>query len=177
MPPTDANPVEIKTKADKSTQNQELAHASISSASSLMGLQLLSRLFTFGLNQALIRIASPQVFGTASIQFELLLNTILFLSREGVRNAFLRVNSQLPEKAGDRDEEGDALARDVRVVKAKNMAILPLYLGVSISVVTAVLYRRYSSGATKSQPYFGSAIFIYVVAAVIELLSEPMHIR
>lgn len=63
----------------------------LSGASSLVALQASTRLLTFVLNQALVRLASPQVFGTAAIQFELLLSTILFLSREGCRQALLRI--------------------------------------------------------------------------------------
>ncbi|MCT6562737.1 oligosaccharide translocation protein RFT1, partial [Staphylococcus aureus] len=59
-------------------------------ARALILLQLLSRLLTFGLNQVLVRLAPPSVFGTAAIQFDLVASTILFLSREGVRNALLR---------------------------------------------------------------------------------------
>ena len=78
--------------ADVSPQSPSvnLLSATLSSASSLVFLQFFSRIFTFALNQALVRLASPQTFGTAAIQFELLLSTILFLSREGVRNALLR---------------------------------------------------------------------------------------
>ena len=71
-----------------------LLSATLASGSSLVLLQVFSRVVTFVLNQALVRLVSPQVFGTTSIQFELLLSTILFLSREGVRNALLRASSQ-----------------------------------------------------------------------------------
>jgi hypothetical protein len=57
---------------------------------SLIGLQLVSRLASFGLNQSLIRIASPTVYGTAAIQFDLIRDTILFLGREAVRGVVLR---------------------------------------------------------------------------------------
>ena len=60
-----------------------LLSATLASGSSLVLLQVFSRVVTFVLNQALVRLVSPQVFGTTSIQFELLLSTILFLSREG----------------------------------------------------------------------------------------------
>ncbi|WVN85288.1 uncharacterized protein L203_100433 [Cryptococcus depauperatus CBS 7841] len=43
----------------------------LSTARSLVLLQLLSRILTFALNQTLLRLASPAVFGTAVIQFDL----------------------------------------------------------------------------------------------------------
>ncbi|KAH8814772.1 Rft-1-domain-containing protein [Flagelloscypha sp. PMI_526] len=69
----------------------------LSTLLSLVFLQLSSRLLTFGLNQFLIRLTTPKAYGTASIQFELLSSTILFLGREGVRNAVLRAKSNNKE--------------------------------------------------------------------------------
>ncbi|RPD55696.1 Rft-1-domain-containing protein [Lentinus tigrinus ALCF2SS1-6] len=112
-----------------SEKTKSLLSATLASGSSLVLLQLFSRIVTFVLNQALVRLVSPQVFGTTSIQFELLLSTILFLSREGVRNALLRAQSE------------------------------------------------HSSSSTSSQPHFHAAVAFYVLAALSELLSEPMYIR
>lgn len=159
------------------SSNKNLAEATLASATSLMGLQLLSRLVTFGLNQGLIRIASPQVFGTASIQLELLLNTILFLSREGIRNAFLRAKSDHVEMGNDSKTTNNESDGESERLRAANLALIPFYSGFSISFITALLYHHHSSAATKAQPYFDLAVVLYVAAAVIELFSEPMHIR
>lgn len=64
--------------------------SALSTGLALIGLQLLSRLLTFSLNQALVRLTTPEALGLATIQFEVLLNTILFLSREGIRGALVR---------------------------------------------------------------------------------------
>jgi oligosaccharide translocation protein RFT1 len=125
-----------------------------------MALQLLSRLFTFALNQALLRLASPSAFGAAAIQFELILSTILFLSREGVRNALLRV--------------GQDVSADSRI-RRMNLSFLPIALGIPLALVTSVAYAQYASVEMKRQPYFHEAISIYAVAAVAELLSEPLY--
>jgi oligosaccharide translocation protein RFT1 len=61
---------------------------------SLIGLQLISRLLTFVLNQTLVRVASPEALGTASIQFDVLINTVLFFSREGVRGGLSRTQDE-----------------------------------------------------------------------------------
>ncbi len=129
--------------------------ASFGSALPLIALQLGSRVFSFVLNQALLRIATPSAFGTAAIQFELLLNTILFLSREGVRTALLRVNS--PES------------------QHSNVAFIPFLLGCPIALTTSYLYVAYASEETSVQPYFREAVLLYVVGALIELMKEPMH--
>ncbi|EGO20352.1 hypothetical protein SERLADRAFT_358206 [Serpula lacrymans var. lacrymans S7.9] len=153
-----------------------LMRSSLSSASSLMALQLFSRLFTFALNQALFRLASPQAYGTAAIQFELILSTILFLSREGVRNALLRA---WPQKASaQRDAKGKRVKDPsyIDAVKAAtNLSTLPFIVGFPISAVTALLYGQFTAAETRNQPHFRAALLIYVIAAMSELLSEPMH--
>lgn len=56
---------------------------------SLLLLQLFSRLFSFGLNQFLLRSTSPAALGVATMSLEVLRDTSLFLLREGVRSAVI----------------------------------------------------------------------------------------
>lgn len=121
----------------------------------LILLQLLSRLLTFALNQGLVRLASPAVFGTASIQFDLIASTVLFLSREGVRNALLR---------REKHNGGGALAR------------IPLQLGVAVAAATVGLYLYTSPASTKAQVGFYPALGLYVAASLAELAIEPLYI-
>ena len=51
---------------------------------------LVQKLVSFLLNQLLIQYTTPEVLGTAAVQLELLLASILFLSREGIRLSVLR---------------------------------------------------------------------------------------
>ncbi|KAJ7722286.1 Rft protein-domain-containing protein [Mycena maculata] len=125
---------------------------------SLIGLQVASRGLTFLLNQALFRLASPGAFGTAAIQFELISSTILFLSREGVRNALLRVK---------RTEDGSW--------NVGNLPFLPIVIGVPLALTTSFGYACYAAAETRSQPGFYGAIGVYALAAVMELWCEPMH--
>ncbi|KAA1469674.1 Rft-1-domain-containing protein [Dentipellis sp. KUC8613] len=138
----------------------DVLSASLTSASSLVLLQFFSRIFTFVLNQALVRLASPQTFGTAAIQFELLLSTILFLSREGVRNALLR-SSDAPASAD----------------LVYNISLLPAFGGMLFAALVALIYVRTSSASTRAQPFFLLSVVIYAVAASTELLAEPLYIR
>ena len=140
-----------------------LVSASLASASSLVLLQLLSRVFTFVLNQALVRLVTPQVFGTASIQFELLLSTILFLSREGVRNALLRST--------------ETKAQSKQSALTYNISLLPVLLGIPVAVATVCIYLFSSSSTTSSQAHFHLSAVVYALAAFCELLSEPLYIR
>ncbi|THH20602.1 hypothetical protein EW146_g776 [Bondarzewia mesenterica] len=66
----------------------------------------------------------PQTFGTAAIQFELLLSTILFLSREGVRNALLRAPSSSSINVSD--------------VLVTNISLLPPLLGIPFRLSVAI---------------------------------------
>ena len=142
-----------------------LGQTSLTNVSSLVLLQLFSRAFTFGLNQALVRLATPQTFGTAAIQFELLLSTILFLSREGVRNALLRSSVRVKDKKYS----------DVALVQ--NISLIPVFLGVPVSALTALVYVQFASPSTVSQPNFHLSVAVYALAAILELLSEPLYIR
>ncbi|KAH9915249.1 Rft-1-domain-containing protein [Epithele typhae] len=141
------------------SEKPSLLSATLASGSSLVLLQIFSR--------GLVRLVSPQVFGTTSIQFELLLSTILFLSREGVRNALLRASSD-PEKDADRSSASPLVA---------NIALLPILLGIPTAVGSAFIYLGTSSSSTSSQPHFRASVALYVFAALSELLSEPMYIR
>ncbi|KAI0648485.1 Rft-1-domain-containing protein [Trametes meyenii] len=144
-----------------------LLSATLASGSSLVLLQLFSRVLTFVLNQALVRLVSPQVFGTTSIQFELLLSTILFLSREGIRNALLRASPDA-QQLSDR-------ATTHRLVT--NVSLLPVLLGIPMALLSAFVYLGTSSLTTSSQPHFRTSVVLYVLAALFELLSEPLYIR
>lgn len=157
--------------SSSSSPPPSLLSKSLASASSLVLLQLFSRLFTFALNQALVRLVSPQVFGTASIQFELLLSTILFLSREGVRNALLRAKTP----SGDHDKKKDAPGAEDTLIA--NISLLPVLLGIPTTILTTFLYIRNSSSETSSQPHFHLSVVIYALSALLELLSEPLYIR
>ncbi|KAF5326076.1 hypothetical protein D9611_000906 [Ephemerocybe angulata] len=153
-----------------------LLSSSVTSLSFLVALQLFSRLFTSVLNQALFRLASPSVFGTAAIQFELILSTILFLSREGVRNAILRSKGTDGSKSKSKKTEGRDELDDAHV-KQLNLTFLPVLLGVPLAALTSVGYLAYASEEVRKQPHLTLAVTVYAIAALVELLSEPMHNR
>jgi oligosaccharide translocation protein RFT1 len=139
-----------------------------SSASLLVGLQLGSRLLTFALNQALLRFVSSRAFGTASIQFELLSSTILFLSREGFRNALIRAWND------HQKQDRESSAAPLRIT---NLSLVPTLVGIPVAVVASALYRTACSRETRTQAYFDFAVLLYSIAACVELASEPMHIK
>ena len=126
----------------------------------LLVLQLGSRLITFTLNQALLSLTSPAAFGTATIQLEPLLNTVLFLSREGIRSALVRSSAN--------KRFGNAIFRT---------SLIPLALGIPLSFVAFSIYAQFTSRAVREQPFFATSVALYAFATGIELASEPFFNR
>lgn len=143
--------------------------SSLTFAKSLIALQLLSRLITFSLNQALIRIASPKVFGTAAVQFDLVRDTLLFLSREGVRAVVVRIPGEKKIDGG----WGKEWIEDARIY---NLVNLPFALGLALAGSLLPLYLHSLPTTTTSQPCFHSALGLYVSATLVELLTEPFYL-
>jgi oligosaccharide translocation protein RFT1 len=143
--------------------------SSLTSAKSLIALQLLSRLITFSLNQALIRIASPKVFGTAAVQFDLVRDTILFLSREGVRAVVIRI-------PGEKKVQGRQGAEWIQDTRIHNLVHLPAVLGIIVAGGLLPIYLQSLPTTTTSQSYFHSSLGLYVLATLVELLTEPFYL-
>lgn len=125
-------------------------------ASLLVLLQLGSRLVTFTLNQALLSYTTPAAFGTATIQLEPLLNTVLFLCREGIRGALARQS---------RD--------NVSPREVKRLSLFPVVIGLPVTLAGFCLYARNTSPAVYEQDFFATSVLLYGLATVIELASEP----
>jgi oligosaccharide translocation protein RFT1 len=172
--------IPCKQNIQSDRTNAQLLQASLSSMSALMALQLFSRLFTFSLNQAMFRMVSPKAFGTAAIQFELLLSTILFLSRDGVRNALLRawpLATTDEKQVSGIPTETRTTQQDSSSTAITNLGFIPFILGLPLAVTMSYVYAKAVAHDTRSQPHFNLAIPIYATAAVVELLSEPFHNR
>jgi len=165
-------------------------------ASYLVLLMTLHRAATFVLNQLLLRYTDPAVFGAASVRLELLLGTALFVAREGVRLALLRVP---PTPGGNVAGAYDAVARQVNhawltlpftVLTASFMAAL--YLSSSEVRVAPVwkvegVQRPRSMPAVcrddagmgqtaEAVPQYRTAVLLYAAAAVIETWFEPVYV-
>ena len=80
----------IKVKIMLSPSENASAKMLFSGAKWFMIVNIVQRVITFVLNQSMISWTSPEVFGIAAISLELLLSSLLFLSREGIRLACIR---------------------------------------------------------------------------------------
>jgi oligosaccharide translocation protein RFT1 len=130
---------------------ESLLSASAASAKYLVLLQVTSRLLTFGVNQLLLRYLNPSLLGL-SVQLELLTTSILYFSRESLRNALQRQSS------------GDSTV-------VANLALLTLPLGVVFSAVLVVGY--WGMGQAEVVEYWTQSVALFVVATLLELAAEP----
>lgn len=153
------------------------ASAASSSASTLILLQISSRILTFVLNQLLVRLVSPSVFGLANIQLELLISTILFVSRDAFRTILIR------NEPGSSASSSKAVATSSRVRRGvsnsiHNISLLPIPIGFTLTAIACTVYVRYiSPPAMRSLPSFHVSIALYALGALSELVYEPLIIR
>lgn len=134
--------------------------ANARTASLLVLLQLGSRLVTFTLNQALLSYTTPAAFGTATVQLEPLLNTVLFLCREGIRGALARQSRS-----------------NLSSTEVTKLSLLPVALGLPLSLAGFCIYARNTSPAVYQQDFFTVSVLLYGLSTVIELASEPYFNR
>lgn len=115
-----------------------------------VSLNACQKVVSFTLNQLLVRWTSPAVFGLASIQLELLLSTLLFLSREGVRLALLR-------------ETVTTLDQRQRFV---NLSWVPALVLCAMSALVLLWQNLNTQSA-------GAVVAMYCLGALAEALGEP----
>ena len=108
------------------------------------------KLLSFGLNQALVRCTTPEVLGLAAVQLELLLSSLTFLSREGIRLALLR----------------ETIATDAERQRFVNLSWIPV---AALTVITTAL----SCLAGYNHSYTSSVSLLYCLGAVLEAAGEP----
>jgi oligosaccharide translocation protein RFT1 len=170
-------------RASTSSSDSSISSANPSSSSIkvLMLGVLVQRLLTFSLNSILLRYVSADVFGFAASDMEVLLSTILFLSREGFRIVSLRFPSTLfstdfnSSMRGRKNESSFVLEQQRYLI---NLAYIPAFIGVCMSVLAAILtiflHSSESSSSLSDSTYHGTLLFC--LAACIEALSEPFYI-
>ena len=163
----------------KAAPNREAAQPAAASASTLILLQVAARALTFVLNQLLVRLVSPSIFGLANIQLELLLSTILFLSRDGFRTILIRAESGNTSSTSSSDaQEAQTCPRRGTTNAVHNVSLLPIPIGLGFTVAACTAYVHYiSPAAMHAIPTFHASIALYALGALAELAYEPLLIR
>lgn len=180
MADADKNQPISSSAQDLGLQSQLLAKSAVG-ARYLIILQIGSRALTFAVNQILLRFLSPELLGI-STQLEVYSISILFFSREALRVAFQRQTDSVDINS---DAAGDVIHKDGqsrtdragarKTQQVVNMAFLSISLGVIFAVGLYWVYTRsvQSDQALLQVPFFVTALQLYSLAAMVELLAEP----
>lgn len=155
------------TGKSNNDSNDNLLASTAKGAYYLVLLQFASRMLTFGLHQIVLRYTTAETLGIASVKLELLLSTILFISREGFRCALLRGGSEDSGKGRSDNEEQ----------KVTNLAYIPTALGLITTLLACGYYLSTIDDATSLKyPYYRTSVILFGAAAFAELLVEPLFI-
>jgi oligosaccharide translocation protein RFT1 len=134
-------------------------------ASLLILLQVVSRAVTFIANQLLLRFMTAQLLGVAT-QLEVYYLSVIFFARESLRVAIQRQNT-----GGDNGEANRSAQAAV------NLGTLAIALGTPLAAFFGRLYLGSLSAATLgSTPNLVLSLYLYALASVVELLSEPAFV-
>lgn len=118
-----------------------------------MAISVVQKIITFALNQIMVVSTSPEVLGQAAVQLELLLSTLLFLSREGIRLAVLR----------------QPVGTKATFQSIVNISWLPpLIVLLFIGLITVAKERFVPE-------YDFKVVYMYSGAAFVECLGEPLY--
>lgn len=142
--------LERDTISDTSSEN--VLGVSARGATYLILLQLFTRLLTFTFNHLILRHTSPSTFGLATIQLDLLISTILFLSREGFRISLQRHPGHLQ--------------------RTVNLSYIPLATGILGSCLGCFIFLSTASEEVKRIGGFRESVLLFALSAVIELVGE-----
>ncbi|KAK7430691.1 Oligosaccharide translocation protein rft1 [Neonectria magnoliae] len=137
-------------------------------ASLLIVLQIASRLVTFVANQLLLRFLTAPLLGL-STQLEVYYLSVLFFARESLRVAIQRKGSRRDDDPG----RNAAAAESQAVV---NLGYLAIALGTLVSLSLGWMYLASANEATLTTPYLVHSLYLYGIAAMVELLSEPCFV-
>ncbi|KAK8076542.1 hypothetical protein PG994_003814 [Apiospora phragmitis] len=169
----------MTTTTDPSSSSQSQGSA-VRGASLLIVLQVASRAVTFVANQLLLRFLTAQLLGV-STQLEVYYLSVLFFARESLRVAIQRqgpMTTTTGESSSkdnkNNDGKNNESARDSQSVV--NVGHLALALGLAAAVGLGGAYLKYVDAATAATPHLDTALYIYGLAAVVELLSEPAFV-
>lgn len=141
-------------------------------ASLLILLQIASRAITFVANQLLLRFMTAQLLGI-STQLEVYYLSVLFFARESLRVAIQRQDGP----ADSATRKGSKDARAAQSQAAVNIAYISITLGLFVAAALGWMYLASVSRETvASAPNLAPSLYIYALAAMVELLSEPAFV-
>lgn len=156
-------------------------------ASLLILLQVVSRAITFIANQLLLRFLTAQLLGV-STQLEVYYISVVFFARESLRVAIQRQGaiSTTPNPpqnpAVDKDQDNNSPSNGEQGRAQETQAVVNLgYISIALGVVVATLLGWMYLGSLPtatllSTPNLVPSVYVYALAAMLELLSEPAFV-
>lgn len=159
------SPRRISREVDTGKMGKEAASSSLlRGARYFVIAAALHKLVTFALNQAVIRVATPDVLGFAHHDLEIILGTLLSIVRDTFRSTALRSDRRVwSTKAG---AEYQSLV---------NVSWLSLGIGSLTSTLVAVFAVLRFTDAEDSM--YKLAVLTTCVGVVLEFLAEPLFIQ
>ncbi|KAJ3540062.1 hypothetical protein NM208_g5232 [Fusarium decemcellulare] len=167
MPPS----TESKDVSSSELSPNASSPSMLKGASLLIILQLASRLITFVANQLLLRYLTAPLLGL-STQLEVYYLSVLFFARESLRVAIQRQGTVGSNTKGSSAKDAARIESQAVV----NLGYLAIGLGSVVSLGLGWTYLRYANEATLATPYLVESLYLYGLAAMIELLSEPCFV-
>ncbi|KAM0465857.1 hypothetical protein ACHAPV_000802 [Trichoderma viride] len=169
-------------KAKNNTANnppappQKSSPSVIKGASLLIILQVASRLVTFVANQLLLRFLTAPLLAL-STQLEVFYLSVLFFARESLRVAIQRqgIAGAANTKEDETDDDAAAAARQEGQAVV-NLGYLAVGLGSIVSVTLGWMYLASASNDTLQTPWLVESLWLYGIAAMVELMSEPCFV-
>lgn len=156
----------------------DLLNKSTKGASFLMMTQLFTKMLTFLLNQLLIRLISPRVFGI-SAYLEFVISMVLFFSREGARLSIQRTRdmSGTDDKAHDKKDRFVEKTQVGTLQSIINFGYIPLIVGFPLSILILVwqYYSQVFQESLLTLPYYTSTIVLVWLLMILELGMEPLY--
>lgn len=153
-------------------------------ASLLILLQVFSRAVTFIANQLLLRFMTASLLGV-STQLEVYYLSVLFFARESLRVAIQRQgplsssdSSAAASDAKPKQDDGKQTNTQAQETQAVvNLGYVAIALGLAVAALLGWMYLGSIPAATLlSTPYLVPSVYIYALASVLELLSEPAFV-
>ncbi|KJE94853.1 hypothetical protein CAOG_05424 [Capsaspora owczarzaki ATCC 30864] len=142
--------------------------------------QLLFRIITFVMNAIVLRRAPPELVGVVNVRLMLLYTTVLFIAREPFRRACLAARSSAAASAtssSDRDDPLSPAANARTWLRIKAVAWLCMPVGVAVAGALALVWSKLLEHPSEAISGYDQGVAMYAIAAVVELLSEPLFVR
>lgn len=163
-----------RTANNPSAQPQKSSPSVIKGASLLIILQVASRLVTFVANQLLLRFLTAPLLAL-STQLEVFYLSVLFFARESLRVAIQRQGIAGAAYTKE-DDDADAAAARQEGQAVVNLGYLAVGLGSIVSVALGWMYLASASANTLQTPWLVESLWLYGIAAMVELMSEPCFV-